>query len=247
MRPQPSGIPAPPPPPPETPPTAPEAPPTEEAAAAAAAPPGGSAPAAHRVRISTVGVELLHATHPCHASEEVARQAQQPGRGKGRGPWISEGLLKEALQATGVVPQDAPQGSILTVDCRGFNDPERHHGPRPNHLGVHPHNLYGLAGHRNFGSFFLGLRRGFELALASAPVVHVCFYCKKGRHRSVGMAKLFAHVLQETSEVRVDGVDHLSSPFWHRQTCDYCEECRTRTNYSDAAEAAAVLFWRQQA
>ncbi len=128
---------------------------------------------------------------------------------------------------------------MLTVDCRGFADPEalrRRRREGINHIGTDETILHRLVLHNEFAPLWLSCiqrlnRRlpGGDLAgvaggsaPSSAPAT-VVFFCKKGRHRSVGMAWLTAQLLLAQGYNVV--LRHTMRDFWALGTCNECRAC----------------------
>ena len=73
----------------------------------------------------------------------------------------------------------------------------------------------------------------------------VAFFCKRGHHRSVAGATIFAHVLQATSDSWYPMTTHLCEQLWDVSCDTACPACYGRSDVRGAALAAARDEWRE--
>ena len=123
-----------------------------------------------------------------------------------------------------------PIGTIILVDARGFKEP---HGQRPatHHIGTYYQNLRDIIRHRDFllGWPPLMMRLRDELLSNDTmrPLI-VAFYCKSGKHRSVGLAWALTQILRREHDWNVE-LWHTMREYWHIGPCRECDECATDT------------------
>ena len=134
----------------------------------------------------------------------------------------------------------AADDKFLEFDCRPFADPEPRRGK--NHIGLNGLILRKLTEHKEFAAFFTDVMQSVLIGTGSGRLkqrlVRVVFYCKKGRHRSVGLAYLAAVALSELSSWAADTV-HLANHAWPFDTCNNCGECaRPRGQVAQALREA---------
>ena len=118
-------------------------------------------------------------------------------------------------------------------DTRVFRDPDGR--GEVNHLGMHPKVLERLIQHHQVGPFLSSTWRKVEEVMRHRhdsvdemyAVPTFVFYCNKGRHRSVAMATILEHCLNQIG-YKVKTI-HLMREFWQLETCNECIECRTMT------------------
>ena len=157
-------------------------------------------------------------------------------RSKPRASWAKSSCRCSMCWAT----LGSSTGSLFRIFATNqFPDPERRkdRNASQNHLGMHLTVLQGLVRSPMFDNFFRDLvqvansvlseRLAYDKEHPSEPCIPTfCFFCRKGRHRSVGIATIFANFLAD-SGWRVD-VAHLMQSYWRLETCGECEECRSR-------------------
>ena len=73
----------------------------------------------------------------------------------------------------------------------------------------------------------------------------VAFFCKRGHHRSVAGAAIFAHVIQATSDSWYPMTTHLCEQLWDVSCGTDCPACYGRSDVRGAALAAARDDWRE--
>ena len=105
--------------------------------------------------------------------------------------------------------------------------------------------LQKLTRHPKFEEFFgEALRRILLRGTGSGTrsgCLHVVFYCKKGRHRSVGLAYLAAIALSVLTNWGADTL-HLADHAWQFDTCNNCHSCARPTGELRKAKQEAVDF-----
>ena len=83
-----------------------------------------------------------------------------------------------------------PSGTVILVDSRGFKAP-RGQRPATHHIGTYYQNLRDIIRHRDFSQvrprLVMRLRDELLSSDRMRPVI-VAFFCKSGKHRSVGLA-----------------------------------------------------------
>ena len=72
----------------------------------------------------------------------------------------------------------------------------------------------------------------------------VAFFCKRGHHRSVAGATIFAHVIQATSDSWYPMTTHLCEMLWDHCCGPDCPFCYGPSDVRDEALAAARDAWR---
>ena len=181
------------------------------------------------VVILTLGVTLVHrwfnqgqGLRPPRCACVVHEQAHGGrSRGGGLGPVIKERDLEVTVKEMLQVAQK-PTGTVILVDARGFKTHQRD----TYHIGTHELNLQGILRHPNFLQVWPRLTRRLPDALLdrdhSRPA-DVAFYCKSGKHRSVGLAWALTHMLRELGW-NVD-LWHSMREYWHIGSCRECPQC----------------------
>ncbi len=127
------------------------------------------------------------------AAREMARTDQQKGRGRGRGAFVPQGLVEQAVVDAGLC---AAIHGVLALDCRGFPDPGRDRSQ--NHVGLHRDVIIGILRHVDWPPFVQRAKdqiRGRAAALQEGTVLTVVCYCRAGRHRSVAVAEIMHDLL----------------------------------------------------
>ena len=187
------------------------------------------------VIVLTTGVTLVNrwfnqsmGMQPPLCVRRVHEQAMGRSRGSGRGAVINEQDLEATVLETLSVAEK-PVGTIVLVDSRGFKAPpgQRH---ATHHIGTYYENLRGLIRHDDFKVLWPRLLRRVCDELNSSnrmrPVI-VAFYCKSGKHRSVGLAWILTQILRE-HDWNVE-LWHMMREYWHLGSCNECIECATDT------------------
>ena len=166
----------------------------------------------------------------------MQEQAGGRSRGQGRGAAVDARDLEETVRAMLTIA-GKPIGAILLVDARGFKTPPGHRPPARQHIGTCYNNLRDIVTHRDFATVWSRVTWNLSDALSRAdpasPVV-VAFYCKSGKHRSVGLAWALTKILRERDwnvELR-----RTMREYWHIGSCRECAE-RAR----DTDEKLALL------
>ena len=142
-----------------------------------------------------------------------------------------EQVLEAVMECCGLkVGGKTPSMSLfITMDCRVFY--EHHSTLRSaaswNHSGYHPANVQRIQAHRSFAAWNAAFMRQLELRVEEGRPLFVVLYCKSGRDRSVGCARILETRLQESGYI-VD-VQHACLRLWRHsgKTCWYhaCVEC----------------------
>jgi hypothetical protein len=126
----------------------------------------------------------------------------------------------------------------MQEDVRFFSDPGRRaRGRRIYHIRFNPSVLYGLVFDRRSGQvadrwekYVAALTRrimgaGLQ-ALSVSSKLDIVFFCRAGRHRSVGMAMLISEALIQNTCWKVQPIEHLAKFKWLIGTCNNCGECQ---------------------
>ena len=75
------------------------------------------------------------------------------------------------------------------------------------------------------------------------PRLCVVFFCKWGRHRSVGLHKVFVCICQRLKWLRISETSHLSSHSWRWVTCECCQAIQFCFDMKTAVgSATAIIF-----
>ena len=163
---------------------------------------------------------------PPLCAQRVSDQARQHGRGKSRGPVVNERDLEATVLAMLLVA-NKPHGTIILVDARGFKAPDW----QSHHIGTYYQNLHGNIRHDDFMQVWLRLMRRLrdELLSRISPMrpASAAFYCKSGKHRSVGLAWTLTKILRE-HDWNVE-LWHTMREYWQFGSCCECAECATDT------------------
>ena len=145
----------------------------------------------------------------------------------------------------------------MVVDCRLPHDPHEDLHAR-DHSGNLPETIAGFVHNVGFKSWLRETLTKVESAIEAVtpgrdgvpPAGNFCrlvvaFFCKRGHHRSVAGATIFAHVLQATSDTWYPMTTHLCEQLWDRGCGTACPECNGRSDERDEALAAARDAWRE--
>ena len=92
-----------------------------------------------------------------------------------------------------------PIGTIIVVDARGFKAPRGVHQAR-DHIGTYYDNLNNIFSRGDCKPVWARMMWRFRDALNTTDPSHpiiVAFYCKSGKHRSVGLAWALTTLLRE--------------------------------------------------
>ncbi len=190
----------------------------------------GIYPARASFRLSTWGLVKLAWLSPNEACTAVARATdfRDPPRG-----------FSESDAAAAVVSVGFPRPDVI-VDCRTFHDPERDEDTM-RHIGTYGRILERVVGHRSFSEFLRAVKNRVDQAEARhTGIVHISCVCRAGEKRSVAIADIIRHCLEQAGNtvVAVDAV------LWKRRTCAGCAECTELTPSRHAALAAAYQEWQ---
>ena len=124
-----------------------------------------------------------------------------------------------------------PQGTIILVDARGFKATRGQPPPARHRIGTCYENLHDLVRHRDFAKVWPRLMWRLSDALHNTDHAHpvaVAFYCKSGKHRSVGLAWALTKILRERYwDV---GLRHTMREYWHLGSCRERGACARDTN-----------------
>ncbi|MCP4243055.1 MAG: hypothetical protein GY772_21080 [bacterium] len=164
----------------------------------------------------------------------MREQAEERGRGGGRGPAVDESLIEIMLKEGGfmwdrafVIVQDARMMSDIEASSSREGKSSRFRN------GTYPANMETVVQHEAFRSEFLpAVLRQMRWALHQVDEVHIAIYCNKGRHRSVACATLLCHLIQAAGSSAVQTVEHLTRNHWSR-FCDDCTLCRRPSDVRD--------------
>ena len=187
---------------------------------------------------------------------QVQKQARAKGRGKGTGPRIDSLTFCAAIREARLIQED---DALVVVDCRLPHDPHTDLHAR-DHSGTLPQTIQGFVHNVAFKSWLKETLRKVESGIEAVVVppggdgvppggdfsrLVVAFFCKRGHHRSVAGATIFAHVLQATSDSWYPMTTHLCEQLWDVSCGTDCPACYNRSDVRDAALAAARDEWRE--
>ncbi len=136
--------------------------------------------------------------------------------------------FQQALIGSGLA---AEHDKCMEVDCRRFSDPDARKRGGLRHLGFAGSVLHKIATDRRFADFLENVLTDLILLGCQEPVdkpVHVVFFCKKGRHRSVAVAHLTGLAMAAITAWS-PWFDHLASHTWPYETCNNCHDCARPT------------------
>ena len=133
--------------------------------------------------------------------------------------WL-RGKINEELGMMSVPPVD------IIVNAAKLFDPDA--GDLRGHSGEHCDNMMAAYNHPKMERLLYDVKAQFENA--RQPTVRILCFCLKGKHRSVCVCRILAHVLKKKAIVAP--TVHLSREHWprgfcHRQ-CGDCVEGSTR-------------------
>lgn len=121
------------------------------------------------------------------------------------------------------LPQSEAYDQVLTINMRGFYDPQAQRHLR-GHLGTHTETLRAILHHEDGAS--VAAIASFLTKLCQKTLVKV--FCTQGKHRSVAMAEILGVVLRKAAPPNADiTVQHLNSNNWgstcySRGSCFQC-------------------------
>ena len=134
---------------------------------------------------------------------------------------------------------DGIQPKICYIDCRGFYDPEA--SSLRNHLGSHPDILDSLLRCQDGKSFKAFCSKVHACMKNIEGPIHFVLLCRSGKHRSYGLLRLLAILLEhaEVHGVQIPSKDG-SNPELSRGCCRNCSTC----NWVDkkASDKALQIF-----
>jgi hypothetical protein len=190
-----------------------------------------------RITFYTAGLMFVGAGRLRPVSAAMADEGNRAGKGH---RFVRATFMQEAFVSAGLA--HAVEHRFLEFDCRQFRDPERRHGR--NHIGLNGFVLLKIARNSLFEGFFGDAMRrivvrGTGSGATKRSQLHVVFYCKKGRHRSVAMAYLAAVALSVLSNWSASTV-HLADHAWPFETCNNCEECARPRGEAQKAKQEAT-------
>ena len=121
------------------------------------------------------------------------------------------------------LPQSEAYDQVLTINMRGFYDPQAQRHLR-GHLGTHTETLRAILHHEDGAS--VAAIASFLTKLCQKTLIKV--FCTQGKHRSVAMAEILGVVLRKAAPPNADiTVQHLNSNNWgstcySRGSCFQC-------------------------
>lgn len=120
------------------------------------------------------------------------------------------------------IPWDPPKTSAyLIVKAKNLFDPN---GSR-HHTGAHPEHLEQLLRQQNLSGHFKTIKKWFRDKMASSQMpLHLGIWCKKGKHRSVGLATLVGHCLLKVEGCQVN-LTHMAAEHFNCGHPGACHEC----------------------
>jgi len=191
-------------------------------------PPQSSPPRSSQARlihIYTFGLENYHPelTHHVRGFE-----------GYDYGASVDDELLRR------IFVEREKKGIDVFSDVRLFCDPSSR-----GHIGVHPEILKTMASNRHFPGWLGDLRKEVFRAFQKSWEIHVAFYCRSGKHRSVAGARFLEHCAK--TEGWMCCQNHLCRDRW-RHTCrGLCAECNEQfpNRARDEALQRAWGFWQR--
>jgi len=124
-------------------------------------------------------------------------------------------LLDSLFANSGHVVSTYERSEILFLDCRPLYNSDHDFRLRK-HAGYHPKTLEGLLSSSSWNDFWQNAHEQIVSALQPKDVskLLVVCYCKKGRHRSVGVRELLHHCLQVIGVKDIASKDLCSGRLW---------------------------------
>ena len=128
---------------------------------------------------------------------------------------------------------------VILVNCLGFSD--------PCHIGHIGENIFIIEKMQTTEGFPLAMRKlkkdikWFESVHEDTLTpLHIVFFCRSGKHRSVGFARCASHVLQPFMSVK--DVRHIARRGWQKHICTDCYHCGPSQRKSRALAYAAEVY-----
>lgn len=136
----------------------------------------------------------------------------------------------------------------LTIKAKNLFDPA---GSR-HHTGAHPKHLEQLLKQGNLRGHFQTIKKWLRNQMASKQMpLYVGIWCKRGKHRSVGLATLVEHCLLKAEGCKVE-VTHMAAGYFNCGRQGACIECTGHELCStemkqlrDECFCAAAEMWQQ--
>ena len=119
------------------------------------------------------------------------------------------------------IPWDPPKTSAyLIVKAKNLFDPT---GSR-HHTGGHPEHLQQMLQHQNLPGHFKTIKTWFRRMTSMQMPLSLGIWCKRGKHRSVGLATLVAHCLSKIEGCQVE-LTHKAAAEFNCGQGAACHEC----------------------
>ncbi|MCP4239333.1 MAG: hypothetical protein GY772_02115 [bacterium] len=139
--------------------------------------------------------------------------------------------------------EDVPvtrKSHVVCFDVRVFHDPDA--GDLHGHVGFHPEIIRRAVDSATFLPW-LSEVKGLVVPTLQGPwAPALVFACNKGRHRSVALALIVAHILE--MEGYLVHRTHAMKDTWHRGTCaGQCMACARPSARRTEALAKAHRLW----
>ena len=183
-------------------------------------------PTPKQIQVMTMGA--------CVAKDTVIRSktagqlqymANQKGRGGGLGPALDHSMFHTLMQEVSMGFE-----SLVVLDARMFQDPDKRRGQDRAHIGLHAEKQLEVTRHKELPAWMRRARQAISSRIASiAPgsKLGVLVYCRKGAHRSVAAGALLHHCLfMRSKDLNILPVWHWSKRhLWRNSYCGECKEC----------------------
>ena len=142
------------------------------------------------------------------------------------------GHVNEELRKWSVPPVD------ILVNCAKLYDPDA--GDLRSHSGENCHSMMAAYNHPKMERLLVDAKKQFE-RVRKARVRILCV-CLKGKHRSVCVSRILAHVLQKKAIVAP--TEHLSSDRWPNGFCHLgCRDCAEGNSQKNRVLAMFQEWW----
>ncbi|CAE7679347.1 unnamed protein product [Symbiodinium sp. CCMP2592] len=155
---------------------------------------------------------------------------------------VDHNALVEMLREVDVFPRNTTEH--VALDTRVFHDPGNKNTMR-DHIGYHPEIIRMVAESQTtwFHEFVRFVRRAVRAAqekdipAGQRRSVGVLCFCKSGNHRSVAMAFLLQHALQNSNIIEAVQCAHVTEMAgnWAERQCGPCDICRGQPNQVNTA------------
>ncbi|CAE7223379.1 unnamed protein product [Symbiodinium sp. CCMP2592] len=155
---------------------------------------------------------------------------------------VDHNALVEMLREVDVFPRNTTEH--VALDTRVFHDPRNKNTLR-DHIGYHPEIIRMVAESETtwFHEFVRFVRRAVRAAqekdipAGQRRSVGVLCFCKSGNHRSVAMAFLLQHALQNSNIIEAVQCAHVTEMAgnWAERQCGPCDICRGQPNQVNTA------------